>query len=241
MTKPDGQNEADDADLGKVRLFPLPNFVMFPHVVKGLHIFEPRYCDMLRDALATDQRITMACLLDGWQKDYHVKPPIYNTVCVGKIIHHTPTDDGRHNILLAGLYRAKVLHEISSNATFRYAQIEPIEDSESGIDEEGLKKLFKVLLNAFRHSVPHLVIDPIFQDSSLQKMTLGMLTDIIAHLLPLGYPVKRLLLSEPNVVQRTKVLLELLSKDGTVPDTIFKCDSSPKYNRDDFPPNFSRN
>ena len=40
---------------GKVRLFPLPNLVLFPHVMQPLHIFEPRYRDMLEDALADDQ------------------------------------------------------------------------------------------------------------------------------------------------------------------------------------------
>ncbi len=50
---------------GQVRLFPLPNLVLFPHAMQPLHIFEPRYCDMLQDAMATDQLITMATLVGG--------------------------------------------------------------------------------------------------------------------------------------------------------------------------------
>ncbi|WP_390891137.1 LON peptidase substrate-binding domain-containing protein [Gemmata palustris] len=41
---------------------PLPNLVLFPHVVQGLHIFEPRYRQMAADALAGDGLIAMALL-----------------------------------------------------------------------------------------------------------------------------------------------------------------------------------
>ncbi len=44
---------------GKARLFPLPNLVMFPHVVLPLHIFEPRYRQMTEHSLASDRLITM--------------------------------------------------------------------------------------------------------------------------------------------------------------------------------------
>ncbi len=47
---------------GKVRVFPLPNLVLFPHVMQPLHIFEPRYRELLEDALAGDRLITMALL-----------------------------------------------------------------------------------------------------------------------------------------------------------------------------------
>ena len=50
---------------GTVRLFPLPNLVMFPHVVQPLHIFEPRYREMLEDALEHDRLLAMALLQPG--------------------------------------------------------------------------------------------------------------------------------------------------------------------------------
>ncbi len=87
---------------GRVRLFPLPNLVLFPHVVQPLHIFEPRYCEMLADSMASDRLIAMALLEPGWEAQYQKKPPIASVVCVGKILTHAPTHDHRHNILLAG-------------------------------------------------------------------------------------------------------------------------------------------
>ena len=61
---------------GRVRLFPLPNLVLFPGVMQPLHIFEPRYRAMLEAALASDGLIAMSVLLDGWQQDYEGRPPM---------------------------------------------------------------------------------------------------------------------------------------------------------------------
>ena len=44
---------------GTARLFPLPNLVLFPHVMQPLHVFEPRYRDLLEDALAGDRLVTV--------------------------------------------------------------------------------------------------------------------------------------------------------------------------------------
>ena len=62
---------------GTARLFPLPNLVLFPHVMQPLHIFEPRYRSMLEDALASDGLIAMALLAPGWENDYEGRPNLY--------------------------------------------------------------------------------------------------------------------------------------------------------------------
>src|ERR1700726_4047692 len=49
-------------------LFPLPNVVLFPNVFLPLHIFEPRYRDMVADALASDRMIGMVLLRPGWDR-----------------------------------------------------------------------------------------------------------------------------------------------------------------------------
>ena len=51
-------------------LFPLPNVVLFPNVFLPLHIFEPRYREMVADALASDRMIGMVLLRPGWERDY---------------------------------------------------------------------------------------------------------------------------------------------------------------------------
>src|SRR4051812_12320348 len=88
---------------GIVRLFPLPNLVLFPHVAQPLHIFEPRYCALMADALDDDRLIAMALLRPGWEDDYHKQPPIHDMVCLGRIQQEMRLEDGRYNFLLQGL------------------------------------------------------------------------------------------------------------------------------------------
>ena len=114
---------------GCVRLFPLPNLVLFPHVVQPLHVFEPRYCEMLQDALAGDRLIAMLLLEQGWEHQYlHFRHPISQVACVGKILSHTPTEDQRHNILLVGMKRARIVRELEPLRPFREAAVELLED-----------------------------------------------------------------------------------------------------------------
>src|SRR6266481_4652099 len=61
---------------GRARLFPLPNLVVFPHVMQPLHIFEPRYRAMLEDSLADDRLIGMALPAPGWENDYEGRLPL---------------------------------------------------------------------------------------------------------------------------------------------------------------------
>src|SRR5262245_28887250 len=104
---------------GPVRLFPLPNLVMFPHVVQPLHVFEPRYCDLLEDALADDRLIAMVLLEPGWEANYEGRPPIAPVACLGKVVAHERLPAGRHNILLRGLRRAAIQRELPASRAFR--------------------------------------------------------------------------------------------------------------------------
>ena len=66
-------------------LFPLPNVVLFPNVFLPLHIFEPRYREMVADAIAGDRMIGMVLLRPGWENNYEGRPPVYPIGCSGLI------------------------------------------------------------------------------------------------------------------------------------------------------------
>ena len=76
-------------------LFPLPNVVLFPNVFLPLHIFEPRYRQMVADALDTDRMIGMVLLRPGWDRDYEGNPPVYAMGCSGVITHVDRQSDGQ--------------------------------------------------------------------------------------------------------------------------------------------------
>src|SRR3954469_6298161 len=92
-------------------LFPLPTVVLFPNIFLALHIFEPRYREMVADALDTDRMIGMALLKPGWERDYEGRPAVYGTGCSGVVTHVEQLADGHYNIVLRGLERFRIIGE----------------------------------------------------------------------------------------------------------------------------------
>lgn len=96
---------------GRLPVFPLPNVVFFPKTYLPLHIFEPRYRQMVADVTMGGQCIAMALLKEGWEPDYYGNPAIYSALCIGRIVSVQPLSDGRSNILLQGLERCEISEE----------------------------------------------------------------------------------------------------------------------------------
>jgi len=111
-----------------IALFPLADCVLLPHATVPLHVFEHRYREMVSDALAGDTPLIAMATFEGagWKKDYHNKPAIRRFVCVGGIVRHVKLPDGRYNILLQGICRARINEEIEHDP-YRLAMLEPVE------------------------------------------------------------------------------------------------------------------
>src|ERR1700719_2288361 len=109
---------------GMVRLFPLPNVVFFPQVMQPLYIFEPRYRQMTADALAGDRLIALVLPRSGWEADYAGSPAVHSVACLGKIVADQEIKGGLYNILLRGLGRVQILHEIPHGKNYRKAKVE---------------------------------------------------------------------------------------------------------------------
>jgi Lon protease-like protein len=118
----------------RIPLFPLPNVVLFPGMPLPLHIFEPRYREMVTAAMAGDKTIGMVLLRPGYEADYEGRPPIFETGCAGLIERCEPLGDGRFNILLRGHARFRVESE-HPGAAYRLASVsalaEPAEDRQA--------------------------------------------------------------------------------------------------------------
>ncbi len=105
-----------------IPIFPLPNVVLFPDTYLPLHIFEPRYRDMVADASREGSCIGMALFKQGWEDQYYGNPPIFSLGCVGRMTHIEPLQDGRSNLILQGLYRYTIQEEYF-DARYRKAKI----------------------------------------------------------------------------------------------------------------------
>ena len=100
---------------GQARLFPLPNLVLFPHVIQPLHIFEPRYVEMLEDAVADDRLIAMSLLEPGWEENYEGRPAVAQVACLGRVITWQRQPKSRYAVV--GLY----FYGDACNGELRYA------------------------------------------------------------------------------------------------------------------------
>lgn len=218
---------------GVVRLFPLPNLVLYPHVMQPLHVFEERYREMLEDALAGDQLIAMAVLEPGWEADYDSRPPVEQFACLGKVVAHHRLEDGRYNVLLLGVQRVRIVQELQPLRSFRQARVELIEDCYDFDTPAERKQLQEQLLDAFRKHLPCACQLPEQLENMLSsQLPLGLLTDLAAYALPLDTDVKQQLLTECRVRERAEILL---SEVENLADTVSKPSSLT------FPPSFSDN
>jgi Lon protease-like protein len=91
-----------------VPVFPLPNVVLFPHVVVPLHVFEQRYRTMVRDALAGDRMIALALLKPGWEREYHGSPEFHDLGCLARFEAVEWLPDGCYDLTLRGLSRVRL-------------------------------------------------------------------------------------------------------------------------------------
>lgn len=235
---------------GRVRLFPLPGLVMFPHAMQPLHLFEPRYVEMLHDAMATDQLISMATLLDPHSSSNSIgKPAISSTVCIGRIVSHAELEGDRHNILLVGAKRATIQTELETGRAFRSAKVEVIEDVYTPGAAAQRDELKRQLLVAFGEIIPPTAgAQKNLHDLMAGQMGIGPITDIISYTLPFEAEDKLRLLAIGDVDRRANELIELI-RSGQIElesvsvseqeiDLAAEHSSHPK---DQFPPPFSVN
>ncbi|MBM4022001.1 MAG: hypothetical protein FJ284_07145 [Planctomycetes bacterium] len=216
---------------GLARVFPLPNLVMFPHVMQALHIFEPRYRAMFEEAIEEDRLIALGSLAPGWEGDYEGRPPLRPHACLCRIATHQRTDDGTYNVLVLGMRRLRLVRELPPKKLFRVVESEIIDDVEppdSGPDAAAGLQLR--LLTAFKQAMPRIPNAYEQLDQLLgSQITLGMLADIVAYTIDLDIETKVKLLAESDVVRRALTLLEAIQSRPT----------AGQVRR--FPPDFSPN
>jgi Lon protease-like protein len=248
---PNGKSHGQDPlRILNARLFPLPNFVLLPHVVRGLHIFEPRYCEMLSEALETDQLITMATLSPGWETSYLGSPSLHPWVCVGQIIRHQPTDDGRHNILLRGLARGRIAREIEGEAPFRRAEVKIIEclsspEKPKQFQDQLFAKLSRIFICVSKH-FPAVPLVSLLQHPSASIESINAFSYMLASLLPLPVEIQLSLLEETCPAGRIDKIEAWLSKMtggplGEADGAMSIWEQKLRNNGQDYPPNFSLN
>lgn len=186
-------------------LFPLPNSVLFPNVFLPLHIFEPRYRQMVGDALAGDRLIGMVLLRPGWEADYDGRPDIYPVGCAGLITFSEQHPDGRYNIVLRGLEKFRVLGEEMSGL-YRVARVEGLMEEPTAGD--------RAIVRAERQRLESLLVPQPQGRGVDPKVPPSMsdedLVNALAQYLDLEAVEKQALLEREGLVARCRSLIDLL-------------------------------
>ena len=186
-------------------IFPLPEVVLFPGVDRPLVIYEPRYREMVADALKGDHLIGMVLLRPGFEKDYDGRPPIYAVGCAGRIVESEQLPDGRYIILLRGLTTFRVVSE-DQRKPYRLARVETIPD--------GLKSEDLAPLSALRERLAKLLVLvlPPDVDPPDPSMSDTEFVNLVAQALQMPEPDRQDLLERDSVLARARTLVERLEQ-----------------------------
>ncbi|ADO68805.1 LON peptidase substrate-binding domain-containing protein [Stigmatella aurantiaca] len=186
-----------------LKVFPLPSAVLLPHSVLPLHIFEPRYREMVRDALEGDQVMALAQLEPGWEPRYAERPAMQPMLCAGLIVWHEALEEGRYNILLQGVCRARLVAELPTERLYRQVRVELLPDSPySGPEEEQLRQAVFELAGR---------VPPSFSEGLLPAVARargGTLADVVGAAVIPEPERRQALLAELDVRRRLEAVME---------------------------------
>lgn len=189
-----------------IPIFPLPNATLFPGVPLPLHIFEPRYRDMVEAALKAEPSLIGMVLLRGdWQEDYAGRPAVYPVGCVGEMVQHKRLDDGRFNILLRGVREFEVLEEVGETS-YRQARVrwrEAPSDSLAADDRAALCRLVERFAQADDSSTQRKLVDD-------GRMEDEVLVNFVSHALELDPLEKQALLQAEAIGERARLLRQTI-------------------------------
>jgi Lon protease-like protein len=124
-----------------IPIFPLPKVVLLPAEVLPLHIFEPRYIELVRDAVASHKVIGMVEVLPGHEHELPHSPPVREVGCVGFIATHQELDDGRFLMWLLGLERFHIEQELEVPTSYRQVRVQYQPTTESPKRLAGIRPL----------------------------------------------------------------------------------------------------
>jgi hypothetical protein len=189
-----------------IPLFPLPNVVFFPRMALPLHVFEPRYRAMVRDATRGSRLIGMVLLRAGWEQDYEGRPPIFAVGTAGELVHMDELPDGRFNVVLRGL-RAFTIQGELDRAAYREAAVawleRPSDRLPAGTRTAILELVRRYMARAGRALGPDTLEEPALDDEQL--------VNFFAQHLDLPVVEKQALLEGVTLGERARRLQDVLS------------------------------
>ena len=191
-----------ESALLRVPIFPLAGALLFPGSQLPLHIFEPRYRTMIRDALASDRLIAMI-----QPRDENETPELFDVGCIGRISACDELDDGRFNIVLEGLSRFRVAREADVDTPYRQVDADRTGFEEDSDEVLGLAQRAEIEREsrAYADSLGYSV-----DWDSVGRLDDEMLVNGIAQIAPLDVGSKQALLEARDLATRADLLVQFM-------------------------------
>ncbi len=191
----------------KIPVFPLSNFIIFPKTTVPLNIFEPRYIEMVDDAMKGNRIIGMI----QPKKSNESIPMLYNVGCAGKITSFNEVEEGRYLIVLQGMSRFKILEEKETKKLYRECQVS-FKEFPNDIDKKNEKINFSDLELIFKN-IKSLFIKQgyVINWKELEKQSLDETINTLSMASPFSLEEKQILLETVNLKDRKEKLEKILS------------------------------
>jgi uncharacterized protein len=198
VTIPDGWPPQDDVATPRTApLFPLPKVLLYPNVVMPLHIFEPRYIQMVEDLLDRPGWMVISPIRAGFEEVAAGNPAVYPVGGLGEIVKHSRLDDGRYTITLVGLGRVRI-QEVESDHPYRLAHFEALQEVMPDQMED--TRLRSELRRALKER------GGVFNGLP-ENIPLGPLSDLLLQNLDLPVDAMTETFAEPSVARRANYAL----------------------------------
>jgi len=191
-----------------ISVFPLSNFIIFPHTTVPLNIFEPRYVEMFQDSMKTNKMIG---LVQPKNNDEGSIPNLHKIGCLGKITSFKDTSDGRYLVDLNGLIRFEITKEIKNDKPYRMFEInydnfqEDLSPEKKNLKFSDLELIFKDLKLLFEKK------GYVINWKSLEKQDLNETINALSMASPFSLEEKQILLESKNLEIRKNKIAEILS------------------------------
>ena len=196
-----------------IPVFPLDGGLLLPHAQLPLQIFEPRYLNMVDDAMAGERIIGMVQTRPGGDPE---RPSLQPIGCAGKITAFSETSDGRYLITLTGLSRFSLQGELAVMTPYRQVRadfmgfasdLELVEAEDEGFDRMRLLAALKAFLERRAMDVDW---------ETAKAAPAQALVNSLAMALPFDPPEKQALLEAPGHVERRDTLVALMEIDANI-------------------------
>jgi ATP-dependent Lon protease len=192
--------------LAALPIFPLPHVVLFPEAVLPLHVFEPRYRQMLADCLATHGAMAVAQIVPG--EDDFGRPNIAPVAGGGIIVEHQRLPDGRSNIVLLGQARLKLDELDPDELPYRRAKATILKDREVSVPEGDRTALVAAATMFASEVKKH---DAYFSFKLPPNADVSLLADLCTYQLIVDAGVRQAILGELDPRHRVQMVLNQLA------------------------------